>query len=132
MGTPGIEDTSLSDNDYKDEGVLGPDAASILMKILYLARCCRFNLMHPVCMLAREITKWNYACDRRLYRLVCYLQSTRTHCLHSWIGDSADALSIMLFTDVSFADCVQSSKATTGIFAALVGPNTFFPLNAAI
>ena len=86
--------------------------------------------MHPVCTLAREITKWNFACDRRLYRLVCYLQSTRTHCLHGWIGDSADKLSIMIFTDASFADCVQRSKSTTGIFAALVGPNTFFPFNA--
>ena len=73
VDTPCIEDTSFSDDDYKDEGVLGPDAASILMKILYLVSCCRFDLMHRVCMLAREITKWNYACDRRLYCLVCSL-----------------------------------------------------------
>ena len=36
----------------------------------------------------------------------------------------------MIFTDASFADCVGTSKSTTGVFAAMVGPNTFFPLNA--
>ena len=61
--TPGIEDTAFSEKDLSDPGVLGPDAASVLMKILYSARCCRFDLLYPVCMLAREITKWTYACD---------------------------------------------------------------------
>ena len=32
--TPGIEDTAFSEQDFKDAGVLGPDAASVLMKIL--------------------------------------------------------------------------------------------------
>eukprot|EP00959_Pyramimonas_sp_CCMP1952_P096466 2016376-Pyramimonas_sp.AAC.1 len=66
--TPGIEDTSFTDRDYEDAGALGPDAARVLMKILYLARCFRFD-MHLVCMLAREITEWTYACDKRLHRL---------------------------------------------------------------
>ena len=70
------------------------------------------------------------ACDKRLHRLICYLKQTRDHCLHGWIGDTADKLCIMLFSDASFADCTSTSKSTTGIFAALVGPNTFFPLNA--
>eukprot|EP00959_Pyramimonas_sp_CCMP1952_P364817 7639808-Pyramimonas_sp.AAC.1 len=65
--------------------------------------------------------------DKRLQRLICHIKTTRTHCLHGWIGDSSDKLSIMLFTDASFADCITSSKSTTGVFAALVGPNTFFP-----
>eukprot|EP00959_Pyramimonas_sp_CCMP1952_P434745 9102982-Pyramimonas_sp.AAC.1 len=36
----------------------------------------------------------------------------------------------MLFTDASFADCITSSKSTAGVFAALLGPNAFFPVNA--
>eukprot|EP00959_Pyramimonas_sp_CCMP1952_P244677 5114488-Pyramimonas_sp.AAC.2 len=81
-------------------------------------------------MLAREITEWNTACDKRLHRLICYLKTTRTHCLRGWIGDAPDQLSIMLFADASFADCVSTSKSTTGVFAALVGPNAFSPINA--
>eukprot|EP00959_Pyramimonas_sp_CCMP1952_P123934 2591132-Pyramimonas_sp.AAC.1 len=103
--TPGIEGTSFAESDYSDEGIFGQDAASALMKILYLARCCRFDLLHPVCMLAREITKRNTTCDKRLHRLICFLKTTRTHCLHGWIGDAPDQLPIMLFTDASFADC---------------------------
>eukprot|EP00959_Pyramimonas_sp_CCMP1952_P256631 5361138-Pyramimonas_sp.AAC.1 len=80
------------------------------MKILYLARCCRLDLLHPVCMLAREITTWNTTCDKRLHRLICYIKTKRTHCLHGWIGDPSDKLSVMLFTDASFADCITSAK----------------------
>eukprot|EP00959_Pyramimonas_sp_CCMP1952_P368977 7728491-Pyramimonas_sp.AAC.1 len=80
--------------------------------------------------MARELTKWNTTCDKRLHRLICYIKTTRTHCLRGWIGDSSDKLSIMLFTDASFADCVTSSKSTAGVFAALVGPNRIFPVNA--
>eukprot|EP00959_Pyramimonas_sp_CCMP1952_P430824 9022658-Pyramimonas_sp.AAC.1 len=79
--------------------------------------------MHPVCMLAPEITTWDYARDERLRRLVCYLKSTRRHCRHGWIGDESDKISIMLFTDASFADCVNTSKSTTGVSVALGGPN---------
>ena len=112
--TPGIEDTASSEKDLSDPGVLGPDAASVLMKIMYLARCCRYDVLYPVCMLAREITKWTCASDRRLHRFICYLKSTRTHCLHGWIGDPAEHLPLMMFTDASFADCVNTSRCTTG------------------
>eukprot|EP00959_Pyramimonas_sp_CCMP1952_P428163 8967468-Pyramimonas_sp.AAC.1 len=37
----------------------------------------------------------------------------------------------MLSTDALFADCVNTSKSTADVFAALVGPNTFSPLNSA-
>eukprot|EP00959_Pyramimonas_sp_CCMP1952_P261481 5467123-Pyramimonas_sp.AAC.1 len=36
----------------------------------------------------------------------------------------------MLSADASFADYITSSKSTTGVFAALAGPNTFSPVNA--
>eukprot|EP00959_Pyramimonas_sp_CCMP1952_P356659 7468889-Pyramimonas_sp.AAC.1 len=78
----------------------------------------------------RKITTWNTTCDKRLHRLICYLKTTRTHCLHGWVGATQDQLSIMLFADASFADCMFSSKSTTGVFAVLAGPSTFFPANA--
>ena len=101
------------------------------MNMLHLARCCRFDLSRPVCTFAREITKWNRACDKRLHRLICHLKYTRARSLHGWIGDSTDKLPFMLFADASYADCVTTSKSATSAFAALVGPNAFFPLNSA-
>eukprot|EP00959_Pyramimonas_sp_CCMP1952_P391299 8200234-Pyramimonas_sp.AAC.1 len=36
----------------------------------------------------------------------------------------------MRFADVSFADCVSTSKSTIGVSVALAGPNAFSPLNS--
>ena len=49
---------------------LKPYAAKVLMKVLYAARYARFDLLRAVCYLAQYITKWDDACDRRLYRLM--------------------------------------------------------------
>ena len=35
-----------------------------------------------------------------------------------------------LFSDAGFAGCLDTAKSTSGIFIALTGPNSFFPLNA--
>ena len=45
------------------------------------------------------------------------------------VGDNPDKLSLSLYSDADFAGDKASSKSTTGIFLALTGPNTFFPLN---
>ena len=55
---------------------LKPYAAKVLMKVLYAARYARFDLLRAVCYLAQYITKWDEQCDRRLYRLMCYIDST--------------------------------------------------------
>ena len=51
--TPGLADSSIPSEDYENPGRLAPAAASVLMKILCVARSCRFDLLHPVNMLAR-------------------------------------------------------------------------------
>eukprot|EP00959_Pyramimonas_sp_CCMP1952_P117140 2448485-Pyramimonas_sp.AAC.1 len=127
--TPGLDDANFKKKDFETVGTLGPSAASVLMKILYLARVCRPDLFHGVCMLAREITKWNRVCDRRLHRLVSYLHQHRGHSLEGFIGDDPRDLTLVQYTDASFADCSQTSRSTTGGYIALVGPRSFFPLN---
>ena len=56
---------NFSDAEKAETGTAAPIAASVRMKILYMARCCRFVLLFPVCALSREITKWTQACDRQ-------------------------------------------------------------------
>ena len=89
-----------------------------------------FELIHPVCSLAREVTKWNKACDKRLYRLVSYLHSTRTLSQEGYVGDAAEDLSILCCTGASFAGDVQTSRSTSGCYICLVGKTAFMPLNA--
>ena len=57
-------------------GRLAPVAARILMKILYGARTARLDLLRVVSHLACYLTRWTSECDRKLHRLVCYIQST--------------------------------------------------------
>ena len=59
-----------------DRGQLASVAASVLMKVLYAARLARFDLLRATCRLACYIAKWDKECDRRLSRLIGYIQST--------------------------------------------------------
>ena len=77
-------------NDVPRDGKLKPYAAKVLMKVLYAARFARFDLLRAVCFLAQYITKWDETCDRRLYRLMCYINSTTHYRQTGWIGDSRD------------------------------------------
>ncbi len=54
--TPSLDDGAFTDSDLVESGKLGSHAAKILMKVLYAARMCRYDLLY-VCSLARSITK---------------------------------------------------------------------------
>ena len=75
-----------------DPGELGPIASRILMKVLYAARLARFDLLRAVCHLARYITKWTKECDKRLFRLMCYIHSTLGFRQAGWVGGVTDQL----------------------------------------
>ena len=90
----------------------------------------RFDLLRPIAALASKITKWDSVCDRMLHRLVCYINSSLDYKLKGHIGDSNKDLTLTLFSDADFAGCLDTTKSTSGVFIALTGPSSFFPLNA--
>ena len=100
------------------------------MEILYGARLARFDLLRPIAALASKIAKWDSVCDRMLHRLVCYISSSLDYKLKGHIGDSSKDLTLTLFSDADFAGCFDTAKSTSGVFIALAGPNSVFPLNA--
>ena len=130
VATPGIDDSAFSTEYFEIPGRLAPLAASVLMKIIYLARCRRFDLLHPVSLLAREVTEWNRACDKRLHRLVCDLNSTRTRNLEAFVGDEPCDCTMIVYADTSYADDSNNSRSTSASSIALVGPNTSAPITA--
>ena len=89
----------------------------------------RFDLLKAVANLAKDVTKWNANCDKRFHRLICSVNSSLDLHLKGHIGDSFDKLAFSLYGDADFAGDKDSPKSTTGIFMALTGPSTFFPLN---
>ena len=84
------------------------------MKVLYAAHMARFDLLRAVGPLASKVTKWDEACDRRLYRLMCYIDSTRHSRMVSWVGDNKSELGPHLYADADLAGCVEASRSTYG------------------
>ena len=78
-------------------------AAIIVLMALYFARLARLDLMWTVNLLAREVTRWNAACDRRLHRLICYMHHTKDHGMLCFVGNHASDCFLTLFSDASFA-----------------------------
>ena len=95
-----------------------------------MARVARYDLLKPVTCLASRITKWSRACDRKLHRLMCYIHSTADSTLEGYVGDRPEDVKLALYSDADFAGCKVTMRSTSGVFMALTGPNTFFPLSA--
>ena len=81
------------------------------MKCLYGARFVRFDLLWPIGDLARRISKWTKACDRRLDRLMAHLNTTLNHGLEGFVGDRLEECSVLAYCDASFADELATSKS---------------------
>jgi len=65
VATPCIDDHQLAPEDFEQKGSLEPVCARIVLKVLFLARMGRPDLLWTVNVLAREVTKWNVACDKK-------------------------------------------------------------------
>ena len=100
------------------------------MKLLYTARCERVGMIHPVCVLAREVTRWTRACGSQLHRLRCYVLYSLDCSIETFIGDPTDNMSLVLYCDADFAGDTKDSTSTSGAVVALVGPNSYDPVSA--
>ena len=126
--TPFCPDGSLPLTGECEKGALSGVACAILMKNLWLARLARPDIQKPIGDLASRLTVWSRNDDKRLYRLICYLNDTKGHRLVCRVGDPASALKLRLYVDADFAGENDSTKSTNGGFLVLVGPNTWFPI----
>ena len=127
--TPCIDDHLIPPEEFEVKGVLSAKAAHIVLKALYVARIARYDFMWTVNMLAREVTRWSAACDRRLHRLICYMHQTADWAQVCFVGDSPSDCWLTLFSDASFAGDLRDSKSTAGDILCLVRPNTFVPIS---
>ena len=127
-GTPCIDDHDLRPEDLIAQGALANVCSRIVLKCLYLARIGRPDLLYSVNILARSVTKWSRACDKRLERLIAYIHKTQNYVQHCFVGDNANECQIGLFCDASFAADLSDSKSTTGGLLCVFGPSTFVPI----
>ena len=66
VSTPCIDDHHFKEEEMKSVGELSQVCSQIVLKCLYLARIGRPDILWSVNKLARSITKWTKACDKRL------------------------------------------------------------------
>ena len=117
---------------YKQEelesvGELSEVCSQIVLKCLCLARIDRPDILWSVNILARAITKWTRACDRRLARLISYIHHTNDfrQCCH--VGNRAQHCRLGLFQDSASAGDHEDSKSTSRGVLCIFGSKNICP-----
>ena len=77
--------------------------------------------------LARSITKWTKACDKRLNRLNSCFHHTCEYKQYCHVGNTAKQCRLGLFQDSDFAGDLEDSKSTSGGTLCVLGSHTFVP-----
>ena len=91
-------------------GELSQVCSQIVLKCLYLARNGRPDTLWSVNKLARSVTKWTQACDRRLTRLISYIHDTSDYRQYCHVSNTAQHCRLGLCQDSDFAGDLEDSK----------------------
>jgi hypothetical protein len=100
----------------------------VIGKTLYGARYARPDLLRACQHLTLFFTTWTPRCDKKLFRLMCYLRGSLSFRLIGWVGDIPRDVDPHLFTDADFAGCQSTSRSTSDVHLAVRGPRACFPL----
>ena len=79
--------------------------------------------------LARAVTTWTKACDKRLARLISYLRHTCEYRQYCCVGNTAQQCRLGLFQDSDFAGDLEDSKSTSGRILCIFGSRTLVPIS---
>ena len=79
--------------------------------------------------LARSITKWTKACDKRLNRLISYINHTCEFRQYCYVGNTSKQCRLGLFQDSDFAGDLDNSKSTSGGTLCVFRSHKFVPIS---
>ena len=129
VSTPCSDDHHFKEEELKSVGDLSNVCSQIVLKCLYVARIGRPYIPWSVNKLARSITKWTKACDKRLSRLISYFHHTCEYKQYCHVGNTAKQCRLGLFQDYDFAGDLGDSKSTSGGTLCIFGRYTFVPIS---
>ena len=89
-------------------------ACRVLMKDLWLGRLAHPDIVNAISDLATKVQCWSKNEDKKLFRLICYLNSTSHYRLCGKVGDPADKLRLLLFVDADLAGNPEDTKSRSG------------------
>ena len=98
-----IDDHLFKEEELKCVGELSKVCSQIVLKCLYLARIGRPDILCSVNKLARSMTKWTKACDKRVCHLISYIHHTCEYKQYCHVGNTAKQCRLGLFQDSDFA-----------------------------
>ena len=129
VSTPCIDDHHFKEEEMKSVGDLSQVCSQNVLKCLYLARIGRPDILWSLNKLARSITKWTKACDKRLNRLISFFHHTSEYKQYCHVGNTAKQCRLGLFQDSDFARDLEDSKSTSGGTLCVFGSHTFVPIS---
>ena len=129
VSTPCIDDHHFKEEEMKSVGELSNTCSQIVLKCFYLARIGRPGILWSVNKLARSITKWTKACDKRLNRLISYFHHTSEYKQYCYVGSTAKQWRLEVLQDSDFAGDLEDSKSTSGGTLCIFGSHTFGPIS---
>ena len=129
VSTPCIDDHHFQEEEMKSIGEMSHVCSQIVLKCLYLACFGRPDILWSVNKLARSITKWTKACDKRLNRLISYIHHTCEYKKYCYVGNTAKQCRLGLFQDSDFAGDLEDSKSTSGGTLCIFGSQPFVPIS---
>ena len=91
-----------------------------------MARTGRPDILWYVNKLARAVTKWTKACDKRFARVISYIHHTSEF---KQVANIALQCIKGLFQDSDFAGDLEDSKSTSGGTLCVLGSHTFVPIS---
>ncbi len=89
---------------------MSPIAARVVLTILYLTRHNRPETYWATNHLARGLAEWKKAGDKRLGRLICWLNSIDDVIQFAFCGDHVQDCIVVQFDDAGFAGDLMGSR----------------------
>lgn len=98
------------------------------MKALWLGRLARPDIIKPINDLATKVQAWTRVEDKKVLRLIQYIDAAKHYRLTGHINDESSQLYLSLYADADFAGEKEGARSTSGGYLVLKGPNSHFPL----
>ena len=114
VSTPCLADHHFKKEELETVGELSNVSSQNFLKCLYFSLIRRLHILWSVNKLARAVTNWTGACDKRLARLISHIHHTSDHRQYSHVGNAAQHCRLGLFEDSDSAGDLENSKSTSG------------------
>eukprot|EP00435_Cladocopium_sp_Y103_P016069 s1173_g4.t1 len=127
VNTPFLSKTTVIE-DAPAKGELAGSASSVLMKLMWLARLARPDMLRVTTRLATKVQQWTTECDNHLFRAISYLNETKEHLLSGHVGDNMGDIFVEVYCDADFCGDDEHTYSTSGGWIQLSGKDTQFPM----